>query len=117
MKKIEKHELKTQIPSQEIKLPVGSVILCALSRYGIPTIWVSVDDQQLAKETRNIVTMHTGIPIDMPDEQFSRLRHLGTYHDDAWGNAFSIFEEMPEPKRQEMKASVTITQGGQETPV
>jgi hypothetical protein len=93
-KRIMQYEMK-QVTRQLVQIPVGSDILCADVRSGSgPTIWVAIDDTQKEVEARSILIVETGIPFEISSDQFKRMRHLGTYHESAFGKSFSVFEQM-----------------------
>ena len=122
MKKVMQYEL-AQITRQTTKLPVGAQILGADVRSGSgPTIWAVIDDDQNKVEDRKILIMQTGVPIDIPLGSFKKMVHLGTYHENAFGKSFSVFEELPDGRFPESRlpapsAEVNITDFRAKDPV
>lgn len=96
-KKVMQYELK-QITKQSVFLPVGAQILNADIRSGSgPTIWALIDHDQTTLEDRDILIMETNVAVDLSPDQFKRMRHLGTYHENSFGKSFSVFEERAVP--------------------
>ena len=84
--KIFKYDLRI-LDVQVIRLPKGSAILTVQMQYGVPKIWVLVDENE-EEVDRTIEMFGTGYPIDMTNGR----KYLGTVQELDGRLVWHIFE-------------------------
>lgn len=62
MKKIWKFPLA--IPTTTIQIPYSGRILCFQCQFGIPTVWIELNDGDQLKKTERLHIVPTGMPFD-----------------------------------------------------
>lgn len=86
MKTIYKYQLKID-DQQVLELPKNRKILCVQVQYGVPSIWVELDNEDKELESVVINTYGTGHPMPNVEEIY-----IGTYQMHEGDYVFHVFE-------------------------
>jgi hypothetical protein len=103
------------VPVEKIDMPYGSKIIAALDVNGEPTVFASIDPQELKMESRTVYRLTTGKPFN---DKIVEKQYIGSFTVANYGIVYHYYADGAWDVEKPLQAKVTteITQDPPITP-